>query len=117
MLHRPRSLQIDDGGLTVADATLDVVRYTFTQANGAVNPATGGVGAVVLAWNSTGILLEQLTGYVSGQTNLNPSGAYLVLSTADLSVTDGSGGASPSQLAFGTSGPFPTFRSACRSAE
>jgi hypothetical protein len=96
---------------TVSNSGLGVIQYTFTQANGAVNPATGGVGAEVIAWNSTGVLLEQLTGYVPGQTTLSPDGTFLILTApnVDLSVTDGSGGATVAQLTFGTSGAFPTF--------
>jgi len=111
----PQPSDIVKYSLTVADASLDVVQYTFTQANGAVNPATGGIGAEVMAWNSTGVLLEQLTGYVPGQTVLQPDGQFLIVenSSVNLATFDANGNPMPEQattaeLTFSTTGPFPT---------
>jgi hypothetical protein len=54
-----------------------VVEYTSTDAGGAVSPATGGIGAEVVAWNSPGVLLEQLSGYVPGPSAvINPDGEF-----------------------------------------
>jgi len=96
---------------TVSNAALDVIQYSFTTADGSVSPKTGGIGAEVVAWNSTGVLVEQLTGYVPGQTSLSPDGTYLIfaLPRVDLSVTDGSAGPTTAELTFGTSGAFPGF--------
>jgi hypothetical protein len=116
---------IPSGGI---GGTLGIVQYTFTQADGAVNPASGGVGAEVIGWNSTGVLLEQLSSYVPGANpTINPDGEYLILEApnVDLSTTDGSGGATTAELTFGTTGPFPQFttcfaagtRIACDSGE
>jgi hypothetical protein len=94
--------------------TPGIVEYTLTDGDGSVNPATGGIGAEVVGWNSTGVLLEQLTGYIPG-TNaiIEPDGAYFILQNGgDLSVVDGS--VSPDQtFTFGTTGPFPTFTALC----
>jgi hypothetical protein len=95
-----------------ATSTPGVVQYTTTSADGAVSPASGGIGAEVVGWNATGVLLEQLTGYVPGPSPIiNADGEFLVLvaPSVDLSVTDGSGGATTAELTFGTTGAFPTF--------
>jgi len=97
-----------------SNPTPGVVEYTLTSANGAVSPATGGIGAEVVAWNSTGVLLEQLTGYIPGPNAIiSPDGEYFVLeNNVDLSVVDGS--VAPNQtFTFGTTGPFPTFTALC----
>jgi hypothetical protein len=100
---------IPTGGI---GGTLGIIQYTFTQADGAINPATGGVGAEIIGWNPTGVLLEQLTGYVPGANpTITPDGSFLILTapSVDLSTTDGGPGATTAQLTFGTTGNFPTF--------
>jgi hypothetical protein len=93
------------------NAPFGVIVYTFTQENGHVNPVSGGTGAEVVAWNSTGVLLEQLTAYVPGQTTVTPDGSYFILaaSSVDLSSYDGSSGPTAAELTFTTSGPFPAL--------
>ena len=97
--------------IAAGNAPFGVVEYTFTQANGDVNPATGGTGAEVVAWNPTGVLLEQLSGYVPGQTSVTADNNYLILaaSSVDLSSYDGSAGPTAAQVTFGTTGPFPSL--------
>jgi len=102
---------------------LDVVQYTFTQGDGTVNPPTGGIGAVVVGWNSTGVLLEQLTGYAPGQTQLQPDGLFLIVenSSVNLATFDAAGNPMPEQattaeLTFTNTGPFPTFGPVCFAA-
>jgi hypothetical protein len=88
---------------SVSNAGLGVITYTTTSADGSVSPAAGGIGAEIVATNATGFLLEQLNGYVPGpHAIINPDGQYFILasSSVDLSVTDGSGGATPGQLTF-----------------
>jgi hypothetical protein len=88
----------------------NVLEYTLTSADGSVSPATGGIGAEVIGWNSTGVLLEQLNGYVPGPSApITPDGEFFVLTNnVDLSVNDGS--VTPGEmLNFGTTGAFPTF--------
>jgi Hint domain len=110
--------------LTVADENLGVVQYTFTTADGTVNPPSGGQGAEVVGWNSTGVLLEQLTGYIPGQTALTPDGQFLIVenSSVDLATFDANGNPMPEQattaeLTFSTTGPFPTsFGAVCFAA-
>jgi hypothetical protein len=95
-----------------ATPSTGIVEYTLISANGAVSPASGGIGAEVVGWNSTGVLLEQLTGYIPGPNAIiTPDGEYFILaaSSVDLSVTDGGPGATTQELTFGTSGAFPTF--------
>jgi hypothetical protein len=100
----------------VSNAGLGVVTYQTTLGDGSVNPATGGIGAEVVAWNSTGVLVEQLTGYVPGQTTLSPDGSYLIFEapSVNLATFDANGnpipeGATTAELTFGTTGAFPTF--------
>jgi hypothetical protein len=90
-------------GVVPGNAPFGVIEYTFTQQNGHVNPASGGTGAEVVAWNNTGVLLEQLTAYTPGQTTVAPDGTYLLLtnSSVDLSIYDGSSGPTAAQLTFG----------------
>jgi hypothetical protein len=88
---------------TVSNANLGVITYTTTSADGTVSPAAGGIGAEVVATNSTGFLLEQLTGYVPGPHSIiTPDGEYFILAApgVDLSVTDGSAGPTTGQLTF-----------------
>jgi hypothetical protein len=94
-----------------SNASPGILEYTFTTADGQVNPSTGGIGAEVVAWNSTGVLLEQLSGYAPGQTPvIDPDGEYFVVSTVNLSVNlTGTEPATAAELTFGTTGPFPTF--------
>jgi hypothetical protein len=101
---------------TVSSLPLSVVTYQTTLGDGSVNPSSGGIGAEVVAWNSTGVLLEQLTGYVPGQTTLAPDGSYLILenSSVNLATFDAAGnpipeGATTAELTFNTTGAFPTF--------
>jgi hypothetical protein len=110
------NLSIPNSGI---GSTIGIIEYTFTQADGNVNPVTGGVGAEVIGWNSTGVLLEQLTGFVPGANpNITPDGSFLIMTApgVDLSTTDGSGGATAAELTFSTSGPFPTFSTTCFAA-
>jgi hypothetical protein len=100
----------------VSNPGLGVVTYQTTLGDGSVNPASGGIGAEVVAWNATGVLLEQLAGYVPGQTTLSPDGDYLILenSSVNLATYDAAGnpipeGATLAELTFGTTGAFPTF--------
>jgi len=95
---------------------LGVIQYTFTQGDGSVNPATGGIGAEVVAWNSTGVLLEQLAGYAPGQTALSPDGQFLIFEapSVNLATFDANGNpmaeqATTAELTFGTTGAFPSF--------
>jgi hypothetical protein len=60
-------LTIPTGGI---GTTLGIIQYTTTSGDGTVTPASGGIGAEIIGWNSTGILVEQLTGFVPGA---NPS--------------------------------------------
>lgn len=97
-------------------ASLGVIQYTFTQGDGTVNPSVGGIGAEILAWNSTGVLLEQLAGYAPGQTTLSPDGEYLIFEqpSVNLATFDANGNPIPEQattaeLTFGTTGAFPNF--------
>jgi len=96
--------------------TSGVVTYQATLGDGSVTPATGGIGAEVVAWNATGVLLEQLTGYVPGATSISPDGNYLILenSSVNLATFDANGNPMPEgettpELTFGTTGGFPTF--------
>ncbi len=113
VLGSPAPSDIVAYNTTVSNAALGlgVIQYTFTTADGTVSPTTGGIGAEVVAWNSTGALVEQLAGYVPGQTALSPDGTYLIFAapSVDLSVTDGSAGPTTAELTFGTTGAFPTF--------
>ena len=98
--------------LTVADASLNVIQYSFTEANGTTSAL---IGAQVIGYNATGILAEQITGYVVGQTNLtlNPN-YFLVFSLTDLSTAEaGYGGPPASALQFGQTGTFPTLPPVC----
>ncbi len=100
----------------VSNAALSIITYTETSAGGVVSPATGGIGAEVLGWNATGVLLEQLTGYVPG-TNpiITPTGQYFILTdpTVPLSFADpyspGYPGPTVAQLTFSQTGPFPSL--------
>ena len=97
--------------------TLGIVEYTYTTADGHINPASGGVGAEIIGWNSTGVLLEQLTGYVPGANpTINPDGSFLILAapSVNLATFDANGNpiseqATAAELTFGTTGAFPTF--------
>jgi hypothetical protein len=94
-----------------ATSTPNVLEYTITTADGSVSPASGGIGAEVVAYNATGVLLEQLTGYVPGTNALIvPDGEYFILASpsVDLSVTYGPG-PTAAELTFGTTGPFPSL--------
>ena len=107
-------LSIPSGGI---GGTLGLVEYTYTTGDGSVNPETGGVGAEVIGWNSTGVLLEQLSGYVPGANpTITPDGSYLILEapSVNLATFDANGNpmseqATTAELTFGTTGPFPTF--------
>lgn len=78
-----------------------VLTYFQTLGNGDHAPATGGIGAQVVAFNSTGVLLQQLDGYVPGSSpTIKPNGTYFMLSLSNLSYTDGSGGPGTGDLAF-----------------
>jgi hypothetical protein len=93
------------------NAPFGIVEYTFTQENGDVNPPTGGTGAEVVAWNQTGVLFEQLNGYVPGQTDVTLNGNFFIVTSqgVDLSGYDGSSGPTTAELTFDTtSWPFPT---------
>jgi hypothetical protein len=108
----PQPTDIVSFNLTVADASRNVIQYTFTQANGAISSA---IGAEIIGYNSTGILAEQITGYVSGQTtlSLNPD-YFLVFSLTDLNTLEaGYSGPPASALQFGQSGAFPTLPPVC----
>ena len=93
--------------ISVADAARGVIQYTFTSANGLTGAAK--VGAQVIDFNSTGILAEQIVGYVPGLTTftLNPN-YFLVFSKSTLDTTVGTG-PSAATLTFGTTGSLPTF--------
>jgi hypothetical protein len=117
VLGNPAPSDIVAYNTTVSNSGLGVVEYTFTQADGTANPASGGIGAEVVAWNSTGVLLEQLTGYVPGPNpTITPDGNFLILAapSVNLAVLDATGNfvgeqATSSELTFGTTGPFPSF--------
>jgi hypothetical protein len=108
----PQPSDIVSFKLTVADASLNVIQYAFTEANGTTSAP---IGAQVIGYNATGILAEQITGYVVGQTtlNLNPD-YFLVFSLTDLSTAEtGYGGPPTSALQFGQTGSFPTLPPVC----
>ena len=69
--------------LTVADLTNGVIQYTFTTGDGSVNPAVGGVGAEIIAYNDTGVLVETINGYQPGNSlasiTANLTGTFLSL--------------------------------------
>ena len=96
-----------------SNPTPGVVEYYNTDGDGSLNPPSGGIGAGIIAWNSTGVLLEQLNGYVPGPNAIiTPDGEFFVLSTVDLSVAQtGTEQATPAELTFGTdpSVPIPVF--------
>ena len=82
----------------------NVFEYTITTGSG---PLGGVVGAEVVAWNSTGVLADVLNGLVLGSNpQVTTTSAYIILSSADLSIGDGSG-PTAAELAFGTTGVFP----------
>ena len=105
---------IPTGGI---GSTHGIIQYTFTSGDGSVNPASGGVGAEIIGWNPTGVLLEQLTGYVPGANpTITPDGSFLILAapSVNLATFDANGNpiseaATAAQLTFGTTGAFPNF--------
>ena len=94
------SILIEDA---LADLGRHILQYTFTPFGGSPSAK---IGAEVIAYNNSGVLLEQITGYVLGQTSitLNPN-YFIVLSLTDLSTAEaGYAGPPASQLAFGQVG-------------
>jgi hypothetical protein len=99
----PQATDITQIQTTVADLSRGIIQYTFREANGTTSAAIGGQ---VIAYNSTGVLVEQATGYVKGQTNitLNPD-YFIVLSLTDLNTAEaGYAGPSAAALTFGQTG-------------
>lgn len=87
-----------------------IITYTETLGDGSTQPASGGIGAKVIAYNSTGVLIEQLAGYAPGSNPvIAPDGTYFLLTepSVDLSYTDGSGGPSAAALTFSTASTVP----------
>ncbi len=83
--------------------TPGILEYTNTNGAGVTSPSVGGVGAEIIAANSTGYLLEQLSGYVPGANPvITPDGTFFILSAVDLSYTDGSAGPTTADLTFST---------------
>ncbi len=55
------------------------------------SPPAGVLGAEVVGWNSAGVLLEQLSGFVPNlAVPITPDGFYFIVGTQDLSTFDGS---------------------------
>jgi len=94
-----------------SNAPFGVIEYMTTQANGTVNPASGGFGAEIVAWNATGVLVEQLPSYVPGATSVSPNGSYVLLAApgVDLSIYTGAG-PTAAELTFATTGAFPNLQ-------
>jgi hypothetical protein len=83
---------------------VNVFEYSITTGSG---PLGGVVGAEVVGWNSTGVLADVLNGLVlGGHPQVVTTNAYIILSSADLSWSDGSG-PTAAELTFGTTGAFP----------
>jgi hypothetical protein len=79
----------------------DVFEYSITTGSG---PLGGLVGGEVAGWNSTSVLVDILTGLVlGGNPQVVTTNEYFILSTADLSQSDGS----TPNLTFSTTGAFP----------
>ncbi len=77
-------------GYSNPGAAYGVVGYQDTYGDGTVTPPIGVLGAEIVGWNSTGILLEQLSGFVpNGKSTITPDGYYFIVGTQDISTTDG----------------------------
>ncbi len=103
--------------LAAGDSTHQVVQYYTTLGDGSVSPATGGIGGQVIAYNATGVLFEQLSGYIPNGT-ITPDGSYFVVTepSVDLSFNDpynvGYQGPTAAELTFtvgGTAIPEPSM--------
>ncbi len=89
----------------------NILEYAAADADGTVQPA---IGFEVLAYNSTGIVGQEINGYFNGESaaavaaNLNANQFY-VFSGMELSVTDPNfpSGPSAATLTFGQTGTFP----------
>ncbi len=97
-------------GYSNPGSTYGVVGYTITFGDGSVAPPAPGVnGLEVVAWNSTEVLLEDLSGFIPNfSQNVVPGGNYILVGSKDLSTLDGSV-ASNASFTLGTTGPFPSI--------
>jgi hypothetical protein len=92
-----------------------VVGYTETLGSGETLPASGEQYAVVVAWNSDSVLLDQLSnGWIPGQAaaaGYESNTGYFVISNEDLSLYDGTANAFPQNgsLTLGSTAAFPTI--------
>jgi hypothetical protein len=99
----PAPTDITQISTTVADLSRGIIQYTFTEANGTRSAKIGGE---VIGYNQTGVLVEQLTGYVTGQTSitLNPD-YFIALSLTDLNTLEAGYTPPAAALVFGQTGP------------
>jgi hypothetical protein len=97
-----------------ASAAPGIVTYSLTYQNGTVVP---GFGGEVIGWNSTSVLIEDITGFVANNQSqgtwegtLNPDDVLWV-SAQDISYDNGdNGGNGPNfPVNWGTSGTQPDF--------
>jgi hypothetical protein len=104
-LNAPAPGDVTQYNLTVADATHGIIQYTFNTGDGSTNPTVGGIGAEVVAYNATGVLVETITGYQPGNTTFNLTGTYLEFGSVDLSQFEaGYAGPPGAALVFGQTG-------------
>jgi hypothetical protein len=92
----------------LATAPYGVIGYTLTDATGTTVPPTGALGAEVIAWNSTQILVEQSNGFVPGSGIFIPNGKFFVIGLTDISTFDGSV-TTGQTFTFSTTGAFPNI--------
>jgi hypothetical protein len=81
----------------VTNAPLGVVTYAFSEydpsnppTNVSTFPASGGIGAEVVAVSADYVLIDQAPGYTPGSTTISPNGQYFLISNNDISTYDGS---------------------------
>jgi hypothetical protein len=99
----------------VTNAPLGVVTYAFTEydpsnppSDISTFPASGGIGAEVVAVSSDYVLIDQAPSYTPGSTTISPDGQYFLISNNDISTFDGSFPADGSVTFPGAAVPEPS---------